>query len=295
MLQDHPGYLGWTSQGVVLIHADWPMYPAEHGWQVALLSLGQFPVDTIFREIDNIDQCFLFFVGNPAEVKDAFDEQYFHVAAWHEDIVDLFRASYVSGASEITREEWIDRRCKELEGLFWKRDDGTYVPVPKPDPEDFVGEVESTVLMISDDGLKITPTGWQALEEILVGLRPDLHPVLAQRALPIADLGYYDAAVREGCVLLESRLKEIVASTKYGQALVSQFFTAVERSGKFIPAQTKVLRSEVRTTFKFVRNDYMHNLREIGAEQCYAILARISRLMFGVHQFESVLSRQAGA
>lgn len=30
-LEDHPGYFGMTSRGVIAIHADWPMYPFEHG------------------------------------------------------------------------------------------------------------------------------------------------------------------------------------------------------------------------------------------------------------------------
>ena len=41
-LSDHPGYLGLTSKGVILIHYDWPIYPLEHGWENALMSFGNF-------------------------------------------------------------------------------------------------------------------------------------------------------------------------------------------------------------------------------------------------------------
>lgn len=63
-LEDHPGYLGFTSAGVVAIHADWPVYPVEHGWLVALASLGSFPDGTAFSPLDDIDRCLLFLAGN---------------------------------------------------------------------------------------------------------------------------------------------------------------------------------------------------------------------------------------
>jgi len=49
--EDHPGYLGFTSAGVVLLHADWPVYPVEHRWLVALASLGSFPDGTAFSPL----------------------------------------------------------------------------------------------------------------------------------------------------------------------------------------------------------------------------------------------------
>jgi hypothetical protein len=59
-IEDHPGYFGITSRGVIAVHADWPMYPFEHGWAEALLALGSLPSATRFFQIDNIDKCFLF-------------------------------------------------------------------------------------------------------------------------------------------------------------------------------------------------------------------------------------------
>jgi hypothetical protein len=41
-LEDHPGYLGLTSEGVIAIHADWPIYPIEHGLGATVTSLGAF-------------------------------------------------------------------------------------------------------------------------------------------------------------------------------------------------------------------------------------------------------------
>ena len=50
----HPGYLGLTSQGVIAIHADWPIYPEEHGSDLALIWLTSLPSNTKFKMIDEI-------------------------------------------------------------------------------------------------------------------------------------------------------------------------------------------------------------------------------------------------
>jgi hypothetical protein len=264
-IEEHPGYLGWTSKGVIAIHANWPSYPAEHGAEIALISLGQFPFGTVFRQIDDVGQCFLLLAGKPLQPEDPFDERNFHVAAWREDIVDLYRAGNVTGATEITLAEWIDRRCKELEGL---------------------------VLLIKDDGLKITRAGWEALQESLVALKSELHPLIVQRANPIAELGHYDAAVREACVTLESRLKEISGLSDFGKALVTKSFDLLMKDTRLITASLKVLRTEILTSFKFVRNDFMHNLKEIEREQCWSILARISRPLVSLDEIGKILSEE---
>jgi hypothetical protein len=115
--EEHPGYLGWASRGVILIHADWPAYAVEHGWKYSLISLGQFPRRTQFKLLDDIDQCFLFLVGDNVGGSDKFDERHFHVALWHEDVLELLDLAYISGVSRTTYREWAERRAKELEGL----------------------------------------------------------------------------------------------------------------------------------------------------------------------------------
>ena len=88
-LNEHPGYFGVTSQGVIAIHADWPMYPFEHGWKEALLAFGSLPRGTSFFQIDDIDQCLLFVAGVTPPKQDPYDSRFSHVAAWHEDLVQL--------------------------------------------------------------------------------------------------------------------------------------------------------------------------------------------------------------
>ena len=89
-MQDHPGFFGMTSKGVIHIHADWPVYPEEHGANLVLFWLTAFPNGTAFKSIDDIDRCSLFL----ADVKysnraNQSDERNFHVAVWHDDLLSL--------------------------------------------------------------------------------------------------------------------------------------------------------------------------------------------------------------
>ena len=84
MLEDHPGYLGFTSKWIIAIHADWPAYPEEHGAQPTLFCLTMFPRGTRFLGIDDIDRCCLFLADLKSTKKDdVFDDRNFHVAVWH--------------------------------------------------------------------------------------------------------------------------------------------------------------------------------------------------------------------
>ena len=106
-LDKHPGYLGLTSRGVILLHADWPIYPEEHGPDLALIWLTAFPPKTIFKRIDDIDRCNLFLacIKNTNDSK-PFDSKNFHVAIWHNDLLDLQSKGFIDGVSAITERKW---------------------------------------------------------------------------------------------------------------------------------------------------------------------------------------------
>jgi len=98
-LSDHPGYLGrWaSSRFIVLIHADWPNYPAGEGQGFALAALGRFPPETDFKLIDDIDRCSLLIASQYTKYLDLFDDRNFHVSAWHEDLIELANSGYITG------------------------------------------------------------------------------------------------------------------------------------------------------------------------------------------------------
>ncbi|HYI01122.1 TIGR02391 family protein [Hyalangium sp.] len=272
-IDEHPGYLGMTSEGVILIHANWPMYPAEHGWRVALASLGQFPAEETFYAIDDIDMCFLFLVGEPSNVKDPFDEELFHVAVWWSDVEELLRQGYVTSTSGLSMAAWEEQWVSGFDSWLSKDEKIELSPEEKRELE-----VEALGALVKK-GLRLSSLGLSALRKLMATQKEGLHPELRLHAGEIVKIGRFDAAVREGCVLLESRLKDLTKPSLYGQRLVDEFIAGLDDAGRYVSADVKVLRSEIRTVFKFIRNDFMHNRRNVTEEQCWSILVRISSIL----------------
>jgi hypothetical protein len=106
------------------------------------------------------------------------------------------------------------------------------------------------------------------------------HYLLRSHIDPLVKIGYYDTAVREGCLLIECKLKEITGTDKYGQNLVESFLEQWKDSlGGYTTASWKIIRGELRTIIKFLRNYYAHNCVTVDAKQAYAMLTRISRTL----------------
>jgi hypothetical protein len=89
--------------------------------------------------------------------------------------------------------------------------------------------------------------------------------------------------------------RHIVGSTSFGQALVAEFDAHLRSTKRFIPAQLHTFNLDIRTAFKFVRNEYMHGLHELTAVQCYALLGRVSRILVLLDEVEQVLAMPPGA
>lgn len=237
-LKDFPGYLGWTSRGVIAIHADWPTYAIEHGKEYALERVGQFPRGTTFFRISDIDQCILFRVGERHPRKDDFDESLLHIALWHEDILDLFAAGWVDGVYGITPRELARRRREELRGLMVRFDDGRIEPVPLPDPE-YYDDDTATVACVSSTGMVLTEAGEHALQQFMVTRRADLAPLIASRVEPQLAIGAFDTAVREACILLEVHLKEATGTSLFGAKLVERYIMDLRKEDTIIGAHIK--------------------------------------------------------
>ena len=292
-LPDFPGYLGLSSKGVVAIHADWPAYPVEHGSTVALETLGQFQSGSELIHISEIDQCLLFVLANGSAHKDPFDNRHLHAAVWREDLHDLHSKGFVSGTYEIGIEQWIDDQRAKLTGHFWKDSNGEAHPVRLPTIEDFDGDTESSVLMFRDTGIAVTRSGWAALELHLSAQKGALHPSIGVRVARILEIPQFDTAIREACLLIEVRIRDIIGSDAYGQPLVTEFDTSLRATAKFLPSQLKTVNLDIRTAFKFVRNPYMHGLHEMTSVQCYALLSRLSRVLVMLDQIQDIFARSA--
>lgn len=277
IFKDFPGYLGWTSRGVIAIHADWPAYAIEHGKEYAIERVGQFPKGYRFFGIDSIDQCILFRVGERDPKKDDYDESLFHIALWHEDILELFSEGWVDGVGGITPREWARRRCEQLRELVLMLGDGRIESVPLPDPEEF-SDSEATIALVSSDGMVLTDSGEKALQNLMGVRRSELAPPIAAQVEKLLEVGAFDAAVREACVMLEVYLKRVSGTSLFGAKLVERYVSDLKKSDKLIDAQLKWLRTELRSCFSFVRNEYMHNIHVLTEPQCIAVLCRVSAL-----------------
>lgn len=159
-LSEHPGYFGFTSQGVIAIHADWPMYPEEHGHELALLWLTAMPPDTKLRAIDDIDRCTLLVADVKCSRPDDFDAKNFHVALWHSDLLELQQRGLISGVSPVSERDFERHKRARLpdEPLFIKNQDGSFTQITLPDLDGYDAE-DLEWVRVDDTGLSVTLAG----------------------------------------------------------------------------------------------------------------------------------------
>lgn len=293
--EDYPGYLGLTSAGVVAIHADWPVYATQHGSISALASLCMFPAGTAFSLVSDIDRCVLFLAEDISKNKDPLSEANFHVALWHEDALDLARSGLVSGPVCVTERVHLLNKLRDIEHLApvtsWpatvggpdlaplhaKMPDGELKPIVY-DWESYDDEYAHWFCLPSGAVLSVTKQGWRSLDEALSsGFVPPQS--LAAKLTPILDAGFYDIAVREIAVQLEHAMRCACGDTNaYGQGLVDLFIQNIAKQQIMPEAWLKVLRSELRTSFKFVRNEFAHNPVDMSKSRGLSLMERMSEL-----------------
>lgn len=89
----HPGFM--VSEGLIeILHADWPAYPVGEGRRSLVKALAEYPDETQFHPIDNIDLCSLYVVGQ-RPTKDPYGPNYLHVALRDKDVQDCAGAGLV--------------------------------------------------------------------------------------------------------------------------------------------------------------------------------------------------------
>jgi hypothetical protein len=282
-LEDHPGFFGITSQGVIAIHADWPMYPEEHGADLALLWLTALPQGTRFKRLDDIDRCNLFI----ADVKctnraNAFDERNLHVAVWHEDLLELRKRGFVEGVSPVSERRWQELRRAEFPSgpLYVQLGDGTFEEVQFPCLAEYDDDDLSWPEFSMGD-ITVTATGRAHVASVLSESTDDFA-ILGLRIQPLLELGFFDSAVREACIGLENRLKTWLTSDRWGDPLVEEFMARLCDVGDYPNTHMRVLRNQIRTAFKFIRNDFMHNFVDVDETQCRALLFRLARVQTAI-------------
>jgi hypothetical protein len=289
-LADHPGFMEYEDGSIEILHADWPVYPAGHSSKVVLQSLAMFPQAVHFQQIDDIDRCLLLVAtgSGPCLVPqgDLFDEKWFHVAVWRDDLMVLYEQQFVTGVSLVSEYEAATAYYKQHKALLVRTDGGfRKLDLPCPQPGEFEDD-RPTVARISPEGIAVTDSGFQAN---LAAARPleGLCPEIKERVSAVLAIPLFDTAVREAGVILETRLREIVGSSAFGQDLVREYYKLIcSRQRERPSAFFKVLRGELRTLFKFVRNDFAHSLHEISESQCRSLLDRMSQALERINEVE---------
>jgi hypothetical protein len=306
---DYPGNLGYWHRGsyVLGIHADWPAYPGR-GTGDALYELCQFPHGTTFRPIDDIDLCALFIVSGQAPYADVWSKNEFHVAIWHSDLNELADEMLVDGIIsprdiEVRKarrdESRADlRRSLEADGAIIDGDpDDLRVQIEEDeypmsvfysqeDRDEILEEYgdypnNERVIFDPQSSVEVTSRGWAELERLLQN-----EPILSrfERLQKLADLGMYDTAIREAGAILETALKEATGSSKYGLRLVDIFVEKLENDQRYTDASVKRFRTDLRTAFKFIRNEFAHRTADVPRDRALALLVRFAALIESVKE-----------
>lgn len=181
------------------------------------------------------------------------------------------------------------RNAEELKNVYWKKSDDTIAHVPVPSPDDFE-DSEALRGWISSEGIVLTDFGYSALEHSFSKSTEFIAPDILKRTRGLILMAQHDTAVREACIIVEDALRHATGSSQHGYRLIDTFFTKALASDRVINSQLKTFRTEVKAVFKFVRNEYMHNLKSISQAQCYSILVRTSRVLSGVREIGPIIA-----
>jgi hypothetical protein len=283
----------------MLLHADWPNYPAGEGSGFALTALGRFPDGTNFRLVDDIDACALLVAEQYGSYDDPYDRRAFHVAIWHEDLLELADSGFITGVRRLTEREYeeqkrdrmrADLRKKNhfpeevdpLEHLYWTDGGGTLRQAEFPSLDEYDRDDEEIgyeayrrwLGMRPDDRIQVTRAGAEKLEE-LWSTDLQIPQSVEGRIRYLLEGGLYDSALRDLGAVIESRMKDITGFSAYGWHLVEQFTEHLLASNRYISAEINVLRSELRVSFKFYRNEFAHNLVDLPKGRAYALVSQM--------------------
>jgi len=235
MIDKYPGFLGYNSE-LILIHADWPIYPRGIGWEIALKSIGKFPIDSTFYEIDDIDRCKLLISQNPNELNNPFDSNHYHLAIWHKDLIKLQEMGFINGVLyksnyelELIRYENIKKKLGShleldrngniilsIKDKNSKLQKSTYL---KPQNE---GHEDNYILRdcaVIPQRIGLTEAGIQKLHKI--AMETNTTEVLRVLTQPLLDIKRFDTAIRDASLLVETKIKVFHKNPElHGQKLI---------------------------------------------------------------------------
>jgi DNA-directed RNA polymerase subunit F len=117
----------------------------------------------------------------------------------------------------------------------------------------------------------------------------EIPPSLDDRLTVLLDAGLFDSAIRDLGAALETRMRVISGTDGYGANLAKQYVKALQDNRDGLPARLNSLLQELRSIFKFVRNEFAHQLIDLEPSRGYAL---VSRLCWHVRDVELIIERR---
>ncbi len=272
-----------------------------------MLRLGDFPLGTEFQCISVIDQCALFVTQIDKKEPDLFSEKHMHVAIRLTELLEMDERGLVNGVVIETEMSPAQVHAKRSQGPeLWARTqagekvyiqlaNGQMVPVELDRDEEWTEDdrafalmsPRSTELVGMYEGTLISLTSAAGPEiERLTREALEIPPSLQDRITVQLNAGLFDSVIRDLGAALETRMRVVTGSQGFGKNLIEQYIKALQKNQDDLPAHIKSLRQELRSIFKFIRNEFAHNLVELEPSRGYAF---ISRLCWHVRDVELVI------
>jgi hypothetical protein len=79
-------------------------------------------------------------------------------------------------------------------------------------------------------------------------------------------------------------MRKVVSSSAYGSNLANEFVDHLMAIGRHDDWSLKVLRKELRTAFKFIRNEFAHNIVDLSQPRANALIARMCHVLTQVEE-----------
>jgi hypothetical protein len=146
--------------------------------------------------------------------------------------------------------------------------------------EDWDGFMFSTAILVNkDQAVCLTRQGWAKIADLLAA---DPPVSLSGRLAQLHDLGLHDTAIRDASVILESALRDAAGNTSSGLSLVEAFIKVLRTDDQWADWEILRFRNDLRTVFKFVRNQFAHEIVDVPAIRAKVLLDRITLLIDAV-------------
>lgn len=288
-----------------------PIFPTGEGWLSALRTIANFPFPTKLYELEDIVGLKLLMNIPPSNIRsskgDPYDEKYYHCAVWSDDLLELHNRNMLTGIVPVTEFEFQMNKYNSLiKAGFPEDENGDLIvmiqdptshkfiqsKIEKPRIEKYVSEflaeafdetIRDELIMeyekdnkrfvLIPDSIELTQSGHDLLIQSSQSF--DIPKEVEDRIRPLIDIQYYDTAIREVAILFEFKLKQFHNTDKFGDKLIGLHIDKCQEgnNGK-LNAGIKVYRQELRTINKYIRNEFVHNLKSIDEAQFKAILFR---------------------